>query len=576
MISWWRYGVLACALLAAALPSHAVEEILNFDSQLRIDEQGQLWVRETIRVRAEGQAIQRGIYREFPTQYRDRFGNTYRVGFELIGALRDGVAETHRIKQLNNGLAIYLGNPNQRLSPGIYEYQIEYRTDRQLGYFDTFDELYWNVTGNGWNFPILQVQGELLLPGSQDLQASDLQLALYTGKFGSDDHAGEIHYLGQGRLSFTSQRALQPGEGLTIAVGFPPGRVPRPDAWENFIYLLRDNGALLWAVFAVLFVSGYYLRAWWRVGRDPRKGTIIPEYGPPAQLSPAACAYVLKMSMGFPALSAALISCAVKGRLEITQRSTKEFDLSRRAEDKDTQGELTTGEFQVLSTLVHPGTTFTLDNSEHKRMRSAYSKLEKQLEKEYESKLFFKNTSYWWRGFFFALAAVVIQLFLHPSALQLIGQVLILVTLLVVFYILLRAPTVAGRRVMDRIEGFKLYLNTAEADRLDAMRGPQLTPEVFEQFLPYAFALGVANRWCERFDAWLSQARARGERVDYTPHWYHGSSLGASSLSHLGQDLATNLSHAISSAATPPGSQSGSGGGGFSGGGGGGGGGGGW
>lgn len=567
---------LCYGLLLFHSPLFAREEILDFHSQLRVDEQGQLWVRETLHVQAEGLAIQRGIYREFPTEYKDPYGNKYRVGFDFISAQRDGQAEMYKIKQASNGVVIYLGDPNRRLRPGVYEYQIEYRTDRQLGHFSDYDELYWNVTGNGWGFPILAASGELQLPETLPLERSDLRLAIYTGTFGSNENAGDLSYQGNNRVTFSSQRVLQPGEGLTIAVGFPVGLVPRPSGWDKLVYLLRDNAALLWAVLAVVIVTSYYLRAWWLVGRDPKKGTIIPEYEPPAKLSPAACAYVLNMSMGFSAMTAALVSCAIKRRLEITQQSDKVFRLQRGNDDKDVQGDLSAGEYQVLTALVRPGDSLVLENSEHTRMRSAYRKLEKYLEKEYESKLFFKNTRYWWRGFFIVLASVLGQLVFQPSALQFFGLVAIFVVQLVLFYFLLRAPTVPGRRVMDRLEGFKQYLNTAEADRLEAMRGPELTPEVFEQFLPYAFALGVANSWCQGFENWLSQARLKGQNVDYTPNWYHGSSLGANGLSHLSQNLATGFTHAISSASTPPGSSSGSGGGGFSGGGGGGGGGGGW
>lgn len=127
---------------------------------------------------------------------------------------------------------------------------------------------------------------------------------------------------------------------------------------------------------------------------------------------------------------------------------------------------------------------------------------------------------------------------------------------------------------MDEIEGFKMYLDTAEQDRLDLMQSPQLTPEVFESFLPYAFALGVQNAWCDRFARELPKELA--ERGGYHPTWYHGGHNRLSALGHLANDFNRSFATAISSASSPPGSSSGSGGGGSSGGGGGGGGGGGW
>ena len=140
--------------------------------------------------------------------------------------------------------------------------------------------------------------------------------------------------------------------------------------------------------------------------------------------------------------------------------------------------------------------------------------------------------------------------------------------------LLLRAPTPAGRRIMDEIEGFKMYLNTAERDRLERMQSPELTPQVFETFLPYAFALGVENSWCDRFARQFPEDLAN--KGGYQPSWYTGNRSGMGSLGHLGNEFSSSFSSAISSASSPPGSSSVSGGGGSSGGGGGGGGGGGW
>jgi len=79
-------------LLAVLLvgPASALETILDFHSEIQVLPDASLRVTETIRVRAEGQEIRRGIYRDFPTDYRDHRGNRYRVGFDLISVERDG------------------------------------------------------------------------------------------------------------------------------------------------------------------------------------------------------------------------------------------------------------------------------------------------------------------------------------------------------------------------------------------------------------------------------------------------------------------------------------------------------
>ena len=53
----------------------AQERILDYRIEVEIRPDASLQVAEHITVRAEGVSIRRGIYRDFPTRYRDRFGN---------------------------------------------------------------------------------------------------------------------------------------------------------------------------------------------------------------------------------------------------------------------------------------------------------------------------------------------------------------------------------------------------------------------------------------------------------------------------------------------------------------------
>ena len=75
----------------------------------------------------------------------------------------------------------------------------------------------------------------------------------------------------------------------------------------------------------------------------------------------------------------------------------------------------------------------------------------------------------------------------------------------ILFYHLLKAPTLLGRKLLDKIEGFKLYLTTAEKHRLNFEILEKETPELFEKYLPYAMALGVEEKWTEKFAAVLEE-----------------------------------------------------------------------
>ena len=171
-----------------------------------------------------------------------------------------------------------------------------------------------------------------------------------------------------------------------------------------------------------------------------------------------------------------------------------------------------------------------------------------------------------------------IVVFAFTTSLYVLMVVAMMIFINILFYQLMRAPTLTGRKILDKIEGFKMYLSIAEKERLNLLNPPDKTPALFEKYLPYAFALDVEQEWSEQFSDVLS--KAYGPSAGNAPRWYSGPSwhtLGVSGFtSSLGSSLTTAVSSAASSSSSSPGSSSGGGGGGSSGGGGGGGGGGGW
>jgi uncharacterized membrane protein YgcG len=130
----------------------------------------------------------------------------------------------------------------------------------------------------------------------------------------------------------------------------------------------------------------------------------------------------------------------------------------------------------------------------------------------------------------------------------------------------IKRPSKEKQQLRSELEGFKMYLEMTEKDRLELLNPPDRTPALFEKLLPYAYALDVANKWSEQFKEQLEQAA-------YEPEWSNSSRIYYSS-----NGFDRSFSRSLASSSTPPSSSgsSGSGGGGSSGGGGGGGGGGGW
>ena len=263
----------------------AVEEILKFESNVSVLANRSLLVRESITVRAEGNQIRRGIYRDFPTDYQDKLGNRYRVNFEVDSVMRNGLAEAYKTERKGNGVRIYIGHEDVILSPGEYRYEISYKTDRQLGFFDHHDELYWNVTGTGWAFPIRTAEATIKLPEFVD--PAELRLDGYTGPQGGTDKNFAAHVDDLGVAHFATTTTLNPHEGLTIVLAWPKGIISPPSSSEKLAATLDDNAHLIFALLGSALLGFFYLFAWNKVGRDPEEGIIVAEYKPPPGYSPA-------------------------------------------------------------------------------------------------------------------------------------------------------------------------------------------------------------------------------------------------------------------------------------------------
>jgi len=551
--------------LLVSAPLSAQERILAYHSDIDIAADASMVVTETIRVRAEGNSIRRGIYREFPTRYRDRLGNRYRVEFEVLDVTRDGEPEIWQATERANGVRVDFGSDDFLPVPAEYEYTIRYRTNRQIGYFESHDELYWNVTGNGWDFAIDQAGATVTLP--QPVSASELGMEAYTGAAGAQGQAYEVRILaGTGSVETTAP--LPPGHGLTLVFTWPKGVVAEPDAWQRFYYLLHDNRGLLLALITLIASMTWLMSSWVRVGRDPAPGVIFPRYQPPAGYSPASMRYIRRMSYDNTALTAAIVNLAVKGHLAIRQ-SDKSYSLSKATSTMP----LAAGEQALLDRLFADGDTLALEQDNHSDIATAIRAHKKSLAADYRNKYFVSNAQYLWPpllGTLFMFAMVLMIDGITPLS---VIAFVVNIPLLLLFFWLLHAPTAVGRKLLDQIDGFKLYLEVAEKADMKLRHPPELTPALFERYMPYAIALDVEKAWAEKFSqvfADLEQEQGR----PYHPAWYVGA-FNASRMGDFSQSVSSGFASAIASASQPPGSGSGAGGGGFSGGGGGGGGGGG-
>lgn len=307
--------LLLLALGYAALPASARERILSYHSDIQMHSDGVLDVIETIEVRAEGKSIRRGIYRDFPTRYRDRNGDRVVVDFEVMSVLRDGKAEPWFTEERANGVRINTGNDRFLPTPLTTTYRIRYRTSRQLRFFEDHDELYWNVTGTGWVFDIEQASARVELP--EPVPETQLQLDYYTGPHGSQAKNALGTVPEPGVVLFATTKSLWSNEGLTIAVGFPKGIVEEPASLQKLAWFLNDNRAQLLLLIGLALLFWYYLHHWYRNGRDPRGGPVFARYYPPEDFSPGGLRYLSRAAYDERCFSADVVQMSVMGLISI-------------------------------------------------------------------------------------------------------------------------------------------------------------------------------------------------------------------------------------------------------------------
>ena len=143
----------------------------------------------------------------FPDPLQGRRGGAGAGRLRAVeGVTRDGLPEPAAIEAISNGVRIRIGRPDVIIPPGEHRYVIRYRTTRQIGRFAEYDELYWNVTGNGWTFPIDQAGGDIRLP--QPVQFG--QRAVYTGAQGATGIAAEVIEETARRDPLRNDRAARP------------------------------------------------------------------------------------------------------------------------------------------------------------------------------------------------------------------------------------------------------------------------------------------------------------------------------------------------------------------------------
>lgn len=545
--------------------------IQDFHSAIAIEKSGIVAIAETIAV--DFRTYQKhGIYRDIPYVYEKQNGEKYYTEIVVSNVLQDGNKATYKVYNNGSYVRIQIGDADQTIS-GTHTYTIDYTAKGILQRFSTYDELYWNVTGDQWDVFIDKASATVTLP--KDVALSD-QRACFEGATGSttpcnlqkvDDHTAK----------FITNGLLGSHEGMTVAMGFQKGIVPiltvaRPKTL--FEKLVEPFPIIL---FLIVFVGGTLsiLNLWYHKGRDEKHGyeTTIVEFTPPEELRPAEIGILMDEKADTLDVTATIIDLTTRGYMTITEIPKKwlfgstDYELGR---TEKSASALVSYEKMLLDRIF--GSTKKKKVSTLKN--DFYTDLAKVKEDMYthmmQKGVFVAHPEkirmqYMVFGFVILGCGIASSIFGGSNEIALLLSLgLALIPVGIVMVITSRhmpQKTAKGRELYRRVKGYREFINTAEKYRQQFFEKKNL----FQEVLPYAIVFGLTGKFAEAMkEIGLKDPSVVGY---YGIHPFNAATFASN---------VNSFSNSFSSAAASTPSSSGSGGGGSSGGGFGGGGGGSW
>jgi len=546
------------AIACVFTPTIHAEEISSFQSTLDIQSDGTVRVSEHIDYDFET-AQRHGIYRTIPYTKINKAGKKYLIDLHSFSIVdqsnRPYNYSTETTQSVKN---IKIGDADKTIS-GAHTYIISYTASGALTYFSDHDELYWNVTGNGWGYPIQKGIATVSLPATVD--PAILQIACYTGIVGSTE-IDCTHSYANGIAKIETTRPLAANEGFTLVVGFPKNLVSVLEQKEYVSFWDTVSGKILIFIFIVIGILWYVVLPisipikWWKHGRDPTPAIGVasawfdaPKTKDGKRLTPGETGTLLDEKADMQDITATIIHLAQRGYMQINEAENGSFTLKKLV-PKEKSEKLRSHEQRLYDDVFG---ALDVVNLKTAKLSVVVEQAKKDLYDMVVLDGFFEKNPQTVRNGYIALAVLGFVTGNFP---------LLLSALL--FGLQMPVKTVFGSEQSAVATSLKNFLSSQER-QLEFQAKNQM---MFEKLLPYAVAFGVEKIWADRFkDISMKQ-----------PDWYQGySSSHFNSVLFMHSLQKSNSSFA--SAATPVSSSTGHSSGfsgGFSGGGGGGGGGGSW
>lgn len=490
------------------------ERVVSYNVYLDLDKDNYMEVTECIRIYAAGNVFKRGLRRVIPQKRTDIYGHNKSMPIHVQAIECDGEkAPWHYDIDEDDNYIIYIGDPDKYLEEGEYEYTITYIAPGHIGQFEDHDEIFWNLNGFDWAVPFDTLAAAVYIPEGTSIK----KYYAYTGAKGAkgnDYEAGEDEE--DGAVVFLNTRPFNGGENMSVVVEFSKGSQAANTWWQTW----GDD------VYAGLTALGFFLFcffSWLRKGVDPKMPTIVPQYTVPEGISAALAGRIMDASEDKRVI-ASLMSLMIKGGALIKKVTKDDYQII-----KGTNNEKLDEFDSCVQERLFQSKDQVRTDVDYDDITGVKSALDKVVSSKFDDDLYvFNSGSICIATLLACLGGYFIFSRLEALDWVTYSVVAILIVVLIWYFCVIGKYTGKGIEMRAQMEGLKMYITTAEKLRMRDM-----TPEHFEDLLPYAVAFGVEVAWCKQFEDVL-------KKFNYRPTWYDTSS--AYSYSSL-----FNSSHGISS-----------------------------
>ncbi len=491
----------------------------------------------------------RGILRDIPVRYQNTDDKWFDINLR-IQEVTDAAGRPWEWTSYRSGVfeTIRVGNPDVYLT-GKQEYSISYEAERTYLLQERGDEelieYAWNVNGS-WPVDIERLEASFMLPDGAEVMDVH-RVICFIGVYGTSyqdcsyrtsERGGRVvvEVWGNGPVEYYEQLTV----GLELSrdlFTLPPWHVQL--GWWLAMYWMR---------LVPLFFIALIVYLWIRFGKDPARGTSVPDWNPPGDLSPSLMGTLYDDFSSTEELASTLIYFATRGFIKISKlEGKKEYEFTKLKEADDT---LNDGEKYLLDKLFgskKTKTTKDLKKKFYKHLPTIYSKWYKAMA---SLKLYHKNPDDV-RGTYFGLAWVILVVGIIFAGVHEDGMtalfVIIAFVLWLVFAFVMPKRTVKGMELLTKVYGLREFIARAEKYRLEFVNAPGKTVEEFERLLPFAMVLGVEKEWAKEFQ----------DIYKKEPDWFRGTEdFNTTSFVNSLRDMSKSTTTAMRS--TPPSSSGGS------------------